>query len=269
MRVISFGSGSSGNALLVQSGSTALLIDCGLSRRQIERQLMLAGLEPAALSAILLTHEHGDHALSVGSLARRFGVPVLATAPTLLALGPVLEGVSSRALIPGCPCQVGGCMIEGFLVPHDAAEPVGYTLRMDDGCVGVAIDLGSWDERVLAALEPADLVIIEANHDRERLRVAPYSWPVKQRIFGPHGHLDNIAAGELLARLGQDGRPRTAWLAHLSEQANSPALARRMVMEVLDLACVKRITVAALPRTRAMHWQSDQQFQQQELLFGL
>ncbi|NOK63495.1 MAG: MBL fold metallo-hydrolase [Chloroflexi bacterium AL-N1] len=260
----SLASGSSGNALLVQTDTTALLVDCGLPQRTIEKHLAHVGIAPADLSAILLTHEHGDHAHSAGPLARRYNIPIITNVPTTNALGVALAGVMPRMLDVGATTHIGDCQIQSFPIPHDAAAPVGYTIHAEGWCVGVATDLGSWDAIVLESLQPADLVVIEANHDLEKLRMAPYQWPVKQRIFSPLGHLDNIETGNLLARLGDNGRCRTAWLAHLSEQANSPDIARKVIQNVLALAEVSCIRVAVLPRRAPLHWASDEHLQQLE-----
>lgn len=267
MRITSLASGSSGNALVIHVGGKALLVDCGLPQRTIERHLRGAGLTPHDLAGVLLTHEHGDHAQSAGPLARRYGLPLLANGPTLAALEATLAGVDTVELPVGEQLTLGPYTVRSFPVPHDAAAPVGYTICGGGWCAGVAIDLGSWDARVVAGLMDADIVIIEANHDRERLRNAPYQWPVKQRIFSPYGHLDNIAAAELLAHLAVDGRTRTAWLAHLSEQANSPELAVRMVRGVLGLNNATSIaSVHAMPRRSALTWESDHHLRQ-ALLF--
>ena len=269
LRVTSLASGSSGNALLVQAASAALLVDCGLPQRAIERQLRYAGLRPADLAAILLTHEHGDHTLSAVPLSRRHGVPLVTNGPTAAALGLLSEGVAFQVLPTGGMAEIAGLIVRSFAVPHDAAEPVGYTVRAEGWCVGIAVDMGGWDQAVLDGLAAADLVVVESNHDRERLRAAPYSWPVKQRIFGPRGHLDNMDAGALLARLGADGRRRTAWLAHLSEQANSPRIALDVVGGVLALAEVRCITLHALPRRAPLTWESDRHVEQLELFAGI
>lgn len=271
LQVTCFASGSSGNAFLVRCSEAALLIDCGLSQRAIERHLARVGMRPADLSAILLTHEHGDHAGCADGLARRHGLIVVANQPTHRALRTDL-GASEYVLPTGAAIEIGPFAIQSFPVSHDAAEPVGYTIRAAGACVGIAIDLGCWDSTVEAGLLPADLVILEANYDHERLRIAPYAWPVKQRIFGRLGHLDNVAAAELLARLGADGRRRTAWLAHLSEQANSPEIAVRVVLNVLSLAGVTGMRVNALPRRvppgqTPIFWESTTHIQQMEL-FG-
>jgi phosphoribosyl 1,2-cyclic phosphodiesterase len=265
LSVTSLASGSSGNALLIQADGAALLIDCGLPQRAIERHLGHAGLRPADLTAILLTHEHGDHALSAGPLARRHGLPIVANAETAAALGPALGGGELLDMAVGGALALGPLVVRSFAVPHDAAAPVGYAIEAGGGHVGVAIDLGSWDEGVLDGLRAADLVVLESNHDRERLRLAPYDWAVKQRIYSRLGHLDNMDAGALLARLGADGRRRTVWLAHLSERANSPQIATRMVSSVLAVAQVACFDIHALPRRATLTWESDRHIQQLEL----
>lgn len=269
IRVTSFASGSSGNALLIQDGGCALLVDCGLSQRAIERHLRHAGVHPADLTAIVLTHEHSDHCMSVGPLSRRYGIPVVANQPTLMALGSVLDPARACELPVGEVTRLGPFELRSFPVPHDAAAPVGYTISVGGWRVGIAIDLGSWNEAVLLGLASADLVVIEANHDRERLRIAPYAWPVKQRIYSPLGHLDNVEAGRLLAQLGADERPRTAWLAHLSERANSPEIAVNIVSGVLSLASVSHINVCALPRQARRTWESDRHCYQLNLFSGM
>jgi phosphoribosyl 1,2-cyclic phosphodiesterase len=265
IRVTSFASGSSGNALLVETDGAALLVDCGLPQRAIERHLAHAGLRPADLTAILLTHEHGDHTLSAGPLARRHGIPIVANTGTAAALGAALNGVERLDLAVGGTLALGRFGVRSFAVPHDAAAPVGYTIQASGWCVGVAIDLGSWDDGVLDSLRAADLLVVEANHDRERLRLAPYDWAVKQRIYSRLGHLDNMDTGALLARLGADGRRRSALLAHLSERANSPQIAARIVSTVLSVAQVTCIDIQALPRRAALTWESDRHLRQMEL----
>ena len=257
LTVTSLASGSSGNALLVQNGTTALLVDCGLSQRAIERALAHASLSPTELTALLLTHEHGDHAGCAGPFARRYGIPVLTNASTAMALHSVLAGVQLELLDTGTETELGCFHVRSFSIAHDAADPVGYVIRAGPYCVAVAIDMGSWEPDVAQALASADLVVVEANYDHERLRLAPYDWSVKQRIYGPRGHLDNIEAGRLLARIGADGRQRTAWLAHISQQANTPEIATRIVRGVLSMADVRCIRVQALPRRAPLHWASD------------
>lgn len=261
--VTSLASGSSGNALLVQLDDAALLVDCGLPQRTIERQLRHVGIEPTGISAILLTHEHGDHACSAGPLARRWNLPVICNAPTRVAMGEQLDRVMVQELEVGDATQIGPFYVTSFLLAHDAAAPVGYLIEGAGYRVGVAVDLGSWDDLVITALRPADLLVVEANYDRERLRVAPYPWGLRTRIMGPRGHLDNVQAGQLLAQVGADGRTRDVWLAHLSERANhSPKDVIRVVETVLHMAGVETLRLAALPRRHPMRWSSDRMLEQ-------
>ncbi|MCU0491911.1 MAG: MBL fold metallo-hydrolase [Chloroflexaceae bacterium] len=248
LRVTSFASGSSGNALLVQAGGMALLVDCGISLRAIEKYLRCMNIAPEQLGAVLLTHEHGDHTLSAAALARRYHIPVVCNGPTRAALGPVLEEIAVEVLPVGERASLGPFDVSSFLISHDAAAPVGYCISAGGLTLGLAVDLGCWDETIARALRCADLLVIEANHDREMLLSAPYPFPIRQRIFSPQGHLDNVQAGELLSHIGSDGRKRDVWLAHLSEQANSPRKAVEGVQRVLTLDGVKNLHVAALPR---------------------
>jgi phosphoribosyl 1,2-cyclic phosphodiesterase len=266
LTVTSLASGSSGNALLIQAGDAALLLDCGLSARATERLLRQRGVEPARLAAILLTHEHGDHSRGAPALCRKYALPLVANTPTLDALAPELHGVATRPLDNANRASVASVAVEGFALPHDAAAPLGFRVEYQGWSVAVAVDLGGWDEAVAAALADADLVVVEANHDRERLLAAPYPWGIKHRIMSPLGHLDNMSAGELIARACRVGRVRTAWLGHLSEQANSPAIALKAVAACLRQARVRDVTLAVAERGKpSACWSSANQLRQQTL----
>jgi phosphoribosyl 1,2-cyclic phosphodiesterase len=229
----------------------------------LERHIAYRGIEPRKLLAVLLTHEHGDHALSVAAFARRHGVPVVCNGPTRAALGAELDGLVVEELPIGERATIGPFDLRSFTLAHDAAAPVGYRISAEGATAAMAVDLGSWDGSVVNALMGADLVVIEANHDRERLMVAPYPWQVRQRIYGPLGHLDNVQAGEILARVCAQRSDCDVWLAHLSEQSNSPKLATQGVQRVLQMAGVAFPRIQALPRrTRpelrdAPVWHSD------------
>jgi phosphoribosyl 1,2-cyclic phosphodiesterase len=237
-----------------------------VSQRAIERHLAHNGLAPSALCALLLTHEHGDHAGCAGPLARRHTIPVAANQPTAAALASEIAGAQQITFTTGKALSIGPFQIESFPIAHDAAEPVGYVIAAEGWRVAIATDLGCWDTQVADALTSADLIVLEANHDRERLRIAPYAQSIKNRIAGERGHLDNVDAGRLLAQIGADGRRRTAWLAHLSQEANSPELALRIVRGVLAMASVRCIEVAALPRRTPLTWASEQRAEQLTLL---
>ncbi len=174
--VTSLASGSSGNALLVQAGSAALLVDCGLAQRTIERQLHHAGLEPRDLAAILLTHEHGDHTLSAVPFARRHGVPLMVNQPTANALGLLSAGVAFQVLPTGSEIDAGGPV--RAQLPRGARRRRAGGLYDQGGRAGVLVLRSTWAPGMMpccSSLTSADLVVLEANHDRERLRAAPYA----------------------------------------------------------------------------------------------
>jgi phosphoribosyl 1,2-cyclic phosphodiesterase len=268
--VTSLASGSSGNALAVQREGETLLIDCGIALRTMEKLLRYRGIAPESIRALLLTHEHGDHALSAAALARRYAVPVICNAATRDALGAELDGVAVELLPVGEGAGVGAFDVRSFRVRHDAADPVGYRVAADGATMALAVDLGSWDDSTAAALSGAELLVVEANHDRELLKASPYPWATRQRIFGPLGHLDNMQCGELLARAGI-GAGHEVWLAHLSEQTNSPRMAAAGVRRVLELANRREVSLHALPRRSvngpggAPTWHSDTRLMQQTL----
>lgn len=272
LSVTALASGSSGNALLLRCGDDALLVDCGIPLRTLEGLLRYQGLEARQIRAVLLTHEHGDHALSAAALARRHGVPVLANAVTRAALADELAGLPAETLPVGELAALGPFELRSFRVPHDAADPVGFRINAGGASVAVAVDLGSWGEELAAELCGADLLVVEANHDRELLRASPYPHEIRQRIFGPRGHLDNVQCGELIARVC-GGAPCDVWLAHLSEQTNTPKVALAGVQRVLGLAGLRGMRLAALPRRAARGpggaptWRSEDRLLVQQSLF--
>jgi phosphoribosyl 1,2-cyclic phosphodiesterase len=273
LTITSFASGSSGNALLAQAGGAAILIDCGIALRTLERHISYRGIAPSEVLAVVLTHEHGDHAMSAAAFARRHRVPIICNGPTRAALGAELAGIAVDELPIGERASLGPFDLASFALLHDAAAPVGYRVSAEGATAALAIDLGSWNGAVVAGLAGADLVILEANHDRERLMIAPYPWAIRQRIYGPLGHLDNVQAGEILARVCAQRSDCDVWLAHLSEQSNSPKLATQGVQRVLQMAGVAFPRIRALPRrTRpelreAPVWCSDEQGAVQGALF--
>ncbi len=266
--VTSLASGSDGNALLLRSGNDALLVDCGLPLRRLEPLLRFAGVHPAQLRAVLLTHEHGDHALGAGTLARRYGVPVVCNSETRAVLARQLKQAAVEELPVGQRASIGVFDVCSFAVEHDAAAPVGYCLAAQSVVVGLATDLGSWTDEVAAHLGRADLLLLEANHCRKRLLASSYPWAVCQRILGPRGHLDNEQAAELLIRIGADGRQRDVRLAHLSQQGNRPKQALKSVREALKAAGVSNLRLGVLAREAVCSrkgmpvWSSDSLFRQ-------
>jgi phosphoribosyl 1,2-cyclic phosphodiesterase len=258
IRVKSLATGSSGNAILVQAGETALLIDCGLPTRAVERYLHQQNINPATLAGIALTHEHTDHIQSAGVMARRYNVPIVANRPTLEAGAGALGGpIPTVEMATGSCRTIGDIELASFYIPHDASEPVGYLIGYKNWHVCLILDAGKPAYEMRAPLRMADLVIIEANHERERLIAGPYTRVLKARILSDVGHLSNVEAAQLLAETS-NGRHKWAWLAHLSEVNNTPLIAMRTVRHYLRHEGVHGIELAISQRERpSVSWDSD------------
>jgi phosphoribosyl 1,2-cyclic phosphodiesterase len=236
VRVTVLGSGSGGNATLVEADGARVLVDAGFSGRDLERRLREVAVDPAGLDAIVITHDHGDHTRGMGVLARRFGLCVHLTERTRAACAALLTGTEDiRPYRSSEPFRVGALEIRPFLTVHDAADPVAVTLR-DTGTgarLGIATDLGRPTAAVRVELAGCHMLVLEANHDDARLWSGPYPWSVKQRIASSHGHLSNRAAAELARELFHPGL-RTVVLAHLSEHCNDGTLAMEAVGSALS-----------------------------------
>ena len=220
IRFASLGSGSKGNALLVQSGRTRLLVDCGFGPRELVRRLARLGVVPEQLDAVLVTHEHSDHIAGLAALVRRVACPVHVTRGTCAALGaraPAAESV--RTIRAGETFTIGDLSVAPYAVPHDAREPVQYVLSTSRLRLGVLTDAGHVTAAMQAMLAGCDALVLEFNHDLELLEAGPYPRFLKTRIGGPQGHLDNEAAATLLERT-DSARLQHVCAAHLSEQNN-------------------------------------------------
>lgn len=237
MDFCSIASGSSGNCTYTGSEKTALLIDAGISARQIEKGLGSIGRSPADLAGILVTHEHSDHIKGLGVLSRRYGIPIYATAGTIRGiqscstLGQIDEGLFHEIRVDQ-DFTVGDLTVHSFEIPHDANQPCAY--RMSDGrkTTAVITDLGVFSDYIVENLQGVDVLLMEANHDVRMLQAGPYPYYLKQRILGTHGHLSNENAGRLLCRILHDDL-KYIFLGHLSKENNYDALAYETVcMEV-------------------------------------
>ncbi len=229
MRFCSLGSGSSGNALVVEvrSGTTTsrVLVDCGFSQRELEARLARVGLVVEDLDAVFITHEHGDHVGCALTLSRRQQLPLWTSRGTWRALGnPDLPDGLLRFARDGEAIAVGNLQLHPFTVPHDAVEPL--QLRCTDGHrrLGVLTDVGTATSHLLANLQGCDALVLECNHDREMLAKSRYPTSLKARIAGPHGHLANDCAAQILAQCHHDGLHRIV-AAHLSAENNAAHLA--------------------------------------------
>ncbi len=227
MRFASLGSGSRGNATLVEHRSTCLLIDCGFSVRELTRRLARLQRDASQLSAIVVTHEHGDHIRGVAACARQFGLPVWMTPGTLCAVTDQAFGDLPDIRLFSChePFAVGDLEVQPFPVPHDAREPSQFVVSDGNYRLGVLTDTGCATRHIEASLSGCHALILECNHDRDMLAHGDYPDALKQRVGGPLGHLDNESAAALLARL-DTSRLQHLVAAHLSEKNNTPYLAR-------------------------------------------
>ncbi len=228
-------SGSSGNAALLATEKTRILVDAGLSMRELGKRLAATGEDLANISAILITHEHSDHVAGLPVLARnrnssaviymtRLTAPAIDWGPS----EPRLETFQAGARFP-----IGDIEVQSFSVPHDALDPVGFCFEAQGVRIGMATDLGYIPESVKYHLRRADLLLLESNHDLDMLKVGPYPWSVKQRVMSRVGHLSNLGMSDyLLSDLGS----ATAYvvLGHLSEQNNHPEIVRMIAMQSLE-----------------------------------
>ena len=264
--VTSLASGSSGNAFLVQAQDSTLLVDAGLAVRGVERHLRARGIDPTTLRGIVVSHEHHDHVYGAGPLARRYGIPIICSNGTASAMAGDWKGLEVLPL-GSSGTSVGGVEVWGFPVPHDAAEPQAILLHHRGSTAGWAVDLGTVPPYLQDDLAEADLLIVEANHDRERLLASGYPRTTKHRILSDRGHLSNLQAAEFLAKLGEDGRARNVWLAHLSANTNDrPSGVLRIVENYLQMTGVKNLKLAVAERDRpSVSWPNAFALTQQNL----
>lgn len=242
-------SGSRGNCTFVGTRRSGVLIDCGLSARQIDRRRAALGLDRAVIEAVLVTHEHADHVGAGRVLSARLTaaqgapVPFYMTKGTRSAVPPQCLPDRRVRVVPGESIDIGPFRVDPFLVPHDTAEPVAYAVEVAGSRVAVITDLGRSTHLVQTVLAGVDVAVVEFNHDLQMLLDGGYPWPLKQRVKGPHGHLSNEQARDLV-RNGVGGRLRHLVLAHLSEQNNRPDLALAAAHEALPAGSTASIHVA-------------------------
>jgi phosphoribosyl 1,2-cyclic phosphodiesterase len=231
MRFASLGSGSRGNALVVEAGGTRILLDCGFGPRNLATRLARLGLAPDDIDAILVTHEHADHIGGVAACARRHEIDVFLTYGTLGAA--TLDGVALRVIDSHARFAIGDVEVRPYPVPHDAREPVQFVLSDGNSCLGILTDAGCVTPHMVEMLSGCDALVLECNHDADMLVGGRYPPHLKRRIAGRFGHLDNAAAAELLMQLDRS-RLRHVVAAHLSQENNTPALAMSALAAVLN-----------------------------------
>lgn len=224
MRYASLGSGSAGNALLVEHGGSAVIIDCGLSLREFERRSRALGFDISTLIAVVVTHEHNDHISGVSTLARRYSLPVHLSGGTRRAAAVRLASLPAiEEFCPGRSFDIGPFSINPVIVPHDAREPCQFVIEADSRRLGILTDLGQFTTHLERSFSDLDALLLEFNHDPAMLESSAYPHTLRQRIAGGYGHLSNAQAEDILQHLDQT---RLSWLTagHLSEKTNTPAL---------------------------------------------
>ena len=300
MRVVSLASGSSGNALLIEAGPqrrTKLLIDAGINARLIAQRLLTVGVSPAQLQAILVTHEHSDHVLGLPTLLKQYALPMFSDPATYHAieqgiasgvwrsetnvlvsqqntLDIEIQGVKQKSMSVLCQEQalpfvsfpagstrtIGDIEVTSFPVSHDAAAPCGYLLSAGGCRVCIVTDSGEVTSHMLTCMQHADLLILEANHDRTRLLRGPYPYHLKQRILSLTGHLSNDQAVEAILRTWRPDGIRWLWLAHVSRTNNTPSLALKSVRAGLQEAHadLSLVHISVAPPGMGPIWDSTQ-----------
>lgn len=233
MRFALLGSGSEGNALVVQVGETRVLLDCGFSLSETQSRLSRLGLQAEQLDGIVVTHEHGDHISGVARLARKFGIPVWLTHGTLRTQGAAFAELSVTEINPHLSFAIGDVQVQPYPVPHDAAEPVQFVFGDGVRRLGVLTDAGSVTPHIEATLSGCHALVLECNHDAEMLRTGAYHYTLKQRVAGRYGHLNNADAAALLRRL-DNSKLQHIVAAHLSSKNNAVELAVEALSAALD-----------------------------------
>ncbi|HTS46925.1 MAG TPA: MBL fold metallo-hydrolase [Bryobacteraceae bacterium] len=228
-------SSSSGNSTFICTEHTRVLVDAGLSKRDVVARLAAIGEAAESLDAILISHEHSDHVSGLVALARQLDIPVYITRLTAPSIPWGEYTPKLDCFQAGASFTIGDLDIDSFTVPHDAIDPVGFCFRAHGIKVGVVTDLGYVPESIKFHLRGADLLILESNHDLEMLKVGPYPWSVKQRVMGRKGHLSNEVVSDFIWR-DLDSSVSTLVLGHLSEHNNHPEIVRSMAERALDRA---------------------------------
>jgi len=241
LRVTILASGSSGNITLLETERTRLLVDAGLGKRETLARLAAVENSVDHLDGILITHEHSDHCSGLPQMLGMWKAPLYVTEPTLDALSKTLPDTFGKRLNAvekiqaGQRFMIGDIDVHAFAIPHDAADPIGFTFKANGAKFALVTDLGYLPELVKVHLRDADCLLLESNHDLDMLKVGPYPWVVKQRVLSRTGHLSNLAVSEYLADPdGFDARARYLIMAHISQENNHPEVVRLSAEQALE-----------------------------------
>ena len=234
-KVCVLGSGSSGNCTYVGSDEHGILIDAGLSAKETCRRLDEIGIDISFIKGICISHEHSDHISGARVLQKKYGIPVFTNAGTLDAMknSPKFSLSDVRVFSNGSPFMIGDIVIEAFSVPHDAYDPVGFSITLNGSKVGIVTDMGMVTNLIRERLKGCDLLIVESNHDQALLQGADRPWTLKQRIMGRQGHLSNDRAAEVITEVASKDLQQV-FLAHISKDCNRHDLALGATRNRLD-----------------------------------
>lgn len=228
-------SGSSGNSLFVETENTKILIDAGMSCKKIEEGLQSIEVDPSSINAILVTHEHSDHVKGLGTLSKKFDIPVFSTKETFDAMPTQTQKLSEKNIKYFNPAEkfcIDDLEVLPFSIPHDAANPCGFNISKDqDNQISIATDIGHMTKSIVNTLEGSKFILLESNYDTEVLRCCGYPYSLKSRIASNTGHLSNTMAGKTISYLLKNGNLATAMLGHLSKESNFPELAYQTVID--------------------------------------
>lgn len=241
MKLLSLGSGSGGNATLLQSGTTTLLIDCGFSLKELELRLAQRDLEASCIDALLLTHEHGDHVKGAAVLSRRYKIPVWTTAGTSRGCKWHQDSHIHHFHANGASFRIGEVDVTPFTVPHDASEPCQYVFQANRKRLGILTDTGCITTHIVSQLQGLDALVLEFNHDINMLEKGPYPPFLQRRVGGNHGHLNNCQSADLLRQLDHH-RWEYLICAHISAKNNAEQLVRDAV-EGVDASLNERLRI--------------------------
>lgn len=235
MKVCTLASSSKGNCVCIFDENTKILIDCGIPLIDLENKLRLLKIDPHDINGILITHEHSDHIKSVGTISRKYNIPIYSHVDGIEKLTAKIGHIKSNMLFcfNDVPFKVGEFIINPFKLPHDAISCLGFNIFFQDKKVSIATDLGYADDEIVSKLYDSRIVILEANHDEQRLLDNPhYSWFLKRRILSDKGHLSNKSSAEVISKLAHHN-VKQILLAHLSEENNTPEICYQTICQSL------------------------------------
>ena len=246
-------SGSSGNSSLIQTKNTKILVDAGVSAKKIENSLISLDVNPAEIDAIIVTHEHSDHTVGIGTLSKKYNIPVYANKETWDELTTQMKRISEDNIkyFTFKNFKIGDLSISPFSIPHDAANPCGFNIYYNKKKISIATDIGHMTTEVIDKLSNSSFILLESNYDTNTLKCSSYPYPLKRRIAGPYGHLSNDEAGKTISYLLDHGL-NGIMLGHLSKENNFPELAYKTVLEqIVDNKINKDFSLSVADRYNA------------------